>query len=103
MQCMVCTSSQVILQADHYFKSFSIFLRKDWVLIIFLYVSESRKMPVLSRNFGLGACDIIMMLSESQKLGFWLRAQSKVMETIVNDNFSGGLLKQHFQSKLIAV
>ena len=47
-------------------------------------------MPVLSRNFGLGACDIIMTLSESQKLGFWLRAQSKVMETIVNIIFLEG-------------
>ena len=46
-------------------------------------------MPVLSRNFGLGACDI-MTLSESQKLGFWLRAQSKVMETIVNIIFLEG-------------
>ena len=90
MQSMVCTSSQVILQADHYFKSSSIFLRKDWLLIIFPYVSESRKLPVLSRNFGLGACDIIMTLSESQKLGFWLRAQSKVMETIVNIIFLEG-------------
>ena len=88
MQSMVCTSSQVILQADHYFKSFSIFFEKGLTADYFSLCV--REMPVLSRNFGLGACDIIMTLSESQKLGFWLRAQSKVMETIVNIIFLEG-------------
>ena len=43
------------------------FLRKVCQLIIVSYVSESKKLPVPSRYFGLGACDIIMTSSESQK------------------------------------
>ena len=79
------------------------FLRKVWLLIIVPYVSESKKLSVLSRTFGLGAFGIIMTSSEPQKLVFLLWAQSKVMETIVNDSFLEELLKQHFQSKLITL
>ena len=76
------------------------FLRKAWLLIIVPYVSDSKKLPVPSRNFGLGACDIIMTSSETQKLNFLLWAQSKVIETIVNDSFSWGTTKIAFSIKI---
>ena len=64
------------------------------------YVSESRKLLVPSRNFGLETCDIIIMLSEPQKLIFLLWAQSKVIQTIVNDSFSWGTTKTTFSIKI---
>ena len=76
------------------------FQRKVWLLIIVPYVSESTKMPVPSRYFGLGAWDIIIASSEPQKLFFLLWAQSKVMETIANDIFSWGTTKTTFSIKI---
>ena len=69
-------------------------------MIIVLYVSKGRKLPLPSRNFDLGACDIIMTSSEPQKLVFLLWAQSKVMETIVNNSFSWGTTKTSFSVKI---
>ena len=87
------------------------FLRKVWLLIIVTYVSESRKLPVPSHNFGLGACPshnfgLAALLSRHRKLKnlfsfFELKAKWwKQLLTIV---FLEELLKQHFQSKLISV
>ena len=69
-------------------------------MIIVLYVSKGRKLPLPSRNFDIGACDIIMTSSEPQKLVFLLWAQSKVMETIVNNSFSWGTTKTSFSVKI---
>ena len=80
-----------------------VFLSKVWLLNNVPYVSGSRKLPVLSRTFGLGAYDVIMMSSEPQKLVFLLWAQSQVLETFVIDIFSWETPRQHFQSKLITV
>ena len=63
-----------------------------WLLINVPYVSESEKLPVPSRHFGLGACDIIMTSLESWKL-VWT-----VMETVVNDSFSWGTSKTTFSN-----
>ena len=57
-------------------------------------------MPILSRNFVLGACDTIMASSEPQKIVFLLWAESKVMETIVNKSFSWGTTKTTFSIKI---
>ena len=73
------------------------FLRKVWLLNVVPYVSESRKLSVPSRTFGLEACDIIMTLWEPQKLVLMPWIQIKVMKTLVIDMFSW----QYFQSKLI--
>ena len=54
------------------------FLRKVWLQIIVPYVSESKKLPVLRRNFVLGA--FMTSWRRHRKL-FLLWAQSKVMET----------------------
>ena len=75
-------------------------LRKVWLLIIVPYVSESKDLPVPSRNFGLGALDIIMTSSEPQKHVFLLWAQRKVMEIFVNDNFSWGTTKTTISIKI---
>ena len=66
----------------------SAFFSKFWLLNIVPYVLGSRKLLVLSRTFGLGACDIIMTSSEPQKLVFMPWTQSKVMKTPVIDMFS---------------
>ena len=76
------------------------FLRMVWLLIIVSYVSESKKLILPSRNFGLGACDIIMMSMEPQKLVFLPWAQSKVMETIVNDHIFRGTTETTFSIKV---
>ena len=47
-------------------------LRKISLLNIVPYMSESRKLPVTSRTFGLGGCEVIMMSLEPQKLVFLL-------------------------------
>ena len=63
-------------------------------------MSQSRKMPVPSCNFGVGACNIIMTSTEPQKFVFLLWAQSKVMQAIVNDSFSWGTIKTTFSIKI---
>ena len=73
------------------------FLRKVWLLII---VPENKKLPAPSRDFGLAACDITMTSLEPRKFVFLLWAQSKVMETIVNENFSWGTTKTTFSIKI---
>ena len=76
------------------------FLRKVWLLIIVLYMSESRKLSVPRRNFDVEACGIIMTSSEPQRLVVLLWAHSKVMETNVNDSFSWGTTKTTFSIKI---
>ena len=76
------------------------FLRKVWLLNIVLYVSESRKLPVPSRAFGLGTCDIIMTSSEPQKLVLMPWTQSKVMKMFVIDMFPWDSSKIIFSIKI---
>ena len=75
------------------------FLKKVWLLNIVPYVSESRKLPVPGRTFGLGACDIIMTWSETQKLVLMPWTQSKVIKTLVIDVFSWDSSKTIFSIK----
>ena len=75
-------------------------LRKVCLLNIVPYMSESGKLPVTSRTFGLGGCEVIMMSLEPQKLVFLLWAQSKVMETLVMDIFSWETFKATFSIKI---
>ena len=78
-------------------------MRKVWLLIIVLYVSEIRKLFGSSCTFGLGTCDVIMSSPEPRKPVFLLCAQNKVMETLANDSFWWGAFKATFSKKIDSI